>query len=291
MGPPFSVDITSPNFEPVGMYTHATDAGWISRTHRAIKPFRLRKPETVTDALGACADSDNATIIAGGIDLIRRMRNGDSWDALIDISGIRALRGITDLGGSVRIGALTTHWDIETDPVLAERLPDFQAAWKTIGNVRVRMTGTIGGNLMAAEAGYDGRVLLGAMGGTMIFHSGDGQYSAPAAADFRENLAPSLLTGVEIPVFDGARLAFDRSLKPVVSVAAQLHGDVARIGVGCAFKAPQFWSGPVDDMAGALPVAFPDPINNPMGGGDYRRRMIGVLAARLILTMQEEARP
>ena len=175
MGPPFSVDITSPNFEPVGMYTHATDAGWISRTHRAIKPFRLRKPETVTDALGACADSDNATIIAGGIDLIRRMRNGDSWDALIDISGIRALRGITDLGGSVRIGALTTHWDIETDPVLAERLPDFQAAWKTIGNVRVRMTGTIGGNLMAAEAGYDGRVLLGAMGGTMIFHSGDGQ--------------------------------------------------------------------------------------------------------------------
>jgi len=291
MGPPFSVDITSPNFEPVGMYTHATDAGWISRTHRAIKPFRLRKPETVTDALGACADSDNATIIAGGIDLIRRMRNGDSWDALIDISGIRALRGITDLGGSVRIGALTTHWDIETDPVLAERLPDFQAAWKTIGNVRVRMTGTIGGNLMAAEAGYDGRVLLGAMGGTMIFHSGDGQYSAPAAADFRENVAPSLLTGVEIPVFDGARLAFDRSLKPVVSVSAQLHGDVARIGVGCAFKAPQFWSGPVDDMAGALPAAFPDPINNPMGGGDYRRRMIGVLAARLILTIQEEARP
>ena len=269
------------------MYSHATDAGWISRTHQAIKPFRLRKPGTVSDALAACADSGNATFIAGGIDLVRRMRNGDSWDTLIDISGIRELRGITDLGGSVRIGALATHWDIETDPVLAERLPDFQAAWKTIGNVRVRMSGTIGGNLMAAEAGYDGRVLLGAMGGTIVFHAADGEYSVSAAADIIGIPTPPLLAGIEIPVLDGARFAFDRSLKPVVSVAAQLHEDVVRIGVGCAFEAPQFWSGPVGDMAQALPAAFPEPINNPMGSADYRRRMIGVLATRQILAMQE----
>jgi aerobic carbon-monoxide dehydrogenase medium subunit len=273
--------MTPPNFEPVVMYTHSTDAGWISRTHRAISPFRLQKPATVSDVLDAISEHGSASIIAGGIDLTRRMRAGDHWDTVIDISGVSGLRGISDAGDTIRVGALATHWDIETDPVLAVRLPAFQAAWKTIGNVRIRMTGTVGGNIMAAEPGYDGRVLLAAAGGRLIFATHSGEIFVPADAGPQDMPQDALLTALEIPAGDGGKIAFDRSLKPVVSVAVGLTGDQARIAVGCAYASPLCWSGPVNDIGDAISAPFPDPKDDPIGSAGYRRRMIGVLARRL----------
>ena len=79
-----------------------------------------------------------------------------------------------------------------------------------------------------------------------------------------------------------ARLSFDRSLKPVVSVAVGLDGGVVSVGVGCAHTTPFFWSGLIDDMEDALSAELPDPIDNPMGGAAYRRRMVGVLSRRLV---------
>tara|TARA_R110000868_G_scaffold1253_12_gene9779 strand:+ start:21003 stop:21821 length:819 start_codon:yes stop_codon:yes gene_type:complete len=262
------------------MYTHSTDAGWISRTHRAISPFRLEKPETLSDAVDAISAAGDVTIIAGGIDLVRRMRGGDTWNAVVDISGLAELRAIEDGGDKIRIGALATHWDIETDSVLASKMPDFQMAWKTIGNIRIRMTGTVGGNLMAAEPGYDGRVLLAAAGGSLVFLTQRGEVTVPADAG-PENIPPhALLTGIEVPA-RGAGIAFDRSLKPVVSVAVGLDGERARVSVGCAYDHPQCWSGPVEEIDDAVAAFPPEPRNNPMGSAAYRRRMITVLARRL----------
>jgi len=220
------------------MYTHSTDAGWISRTHRAIAPYRLQKPETVSDALDALSQSAAATIIAGGIDLTRRMRGGDTWDEVIDISGVAGLKGISRVGDTVRIGALATHWEVEIDPVLEACLPDFQAGWKTIGNIRIRMTGTVGGNLMAAEPGYDGRVLLAAAGGSLVFATADGEVSIPADTAPDRMPSPALLTALEIPTGTGVRVAFDRSLKPVVSVAVGLDGEGTTLGPALYFSAP-----------------------------------------------------
>jgi aerobic carbon-monoxide dehydrogenase medium subunit len=270
------------------MYTHSTDAGWISRTHKAIAPYRLQKPETVSDVLEALSHSGRATVIAGGIDLTRRMRGGDTWDEVIDISGVAGLKGISRVGGNIRIGALATHWDVESDPVLETYLPDFQAGWKTIGNIRIRMTGTVGGNLMAAEPGYDGCVLLAAAGGSLVFATVDGEVSVPAAEVSDHLPANALLTALEIPVAGNARLAFDRSLKPVVSVAVAIDGDRATVAIGCAFDHPICWSGPVVEIDTCAEM-FPDPKNNPMGSAAYRRRMIGVLARRLTDNLKAEA--
>lgn len=264
------------------MYTHATDAGWISRTHRAIAPFRLQRPTTPAEAVAALKDNADATIIAGGIDLIRRMRSGDTADTLIDLSGLAALREIVDRGDVVRIGALATHWDIETSALLAARLRAFQQAWTTIGNVRIRMTGTIGGNLMAAERAYDGPVLLGVIGAQLVFLTDAGETSITASSAPQDYPDRALLTAIDIPVSTAARLGFDRTLKPVVSVAAGLEGETVSIGAGCAYGAPFFWSGKTADMQNSLSAALPDPIDNPMGGGAYRRRMIDLLSGRLV---------
>ena len=212
------------------MYTHATDAGWISRTHRAIAPFRLQRPTTAAEAVAALSADGDASIIAGGIDLVRRMRSGDTVGTLIDLSGLTMLGAIEDRGDSIRVGALATHWDVETSPLLAGRLPAFQAAWKTIGNVRIRMTGTVGGNQMAAERAYDGPVLLGVIGAQLVFLTDAGEVSLPASSAPGDYPDRALLTAIDIPVSSGASLAFDRSLKPVVSVAVGLDGDTASVG-------------------------------------------------------------
>ncbi|MGB0629161.1 MAG: FAD binding domain-containing protein [Alphaproteobacteria bacterium] len=262
------------------MYTHSTDAGWVSRSHRAISPFRLVRPSTPEEAVDTLSREAGSTLIAGGIDLVRRMRGGDAWGTLIDISSIDGMNGIEDGGTYIRIGALATHWDVETSRLLAEKLPDFQAAWTTIGNVRIRMTGTVGGNLVAQEAGYDGRVILGVLGAVMIFGTAQGQIRIRAddtAAGFPEN---GLLTAIEIPVAANRKLLLDRSLKPVVSVAVSVEDGRYAIGVGCAFPAPVFQSGAGKIDAETVSASLPEPMGNPMGSAGYRRRMAGVLAAR-----------
>lgn len=262
------------------MFTHATDAGWISRSHRAISPFRLVRPITPEEAIDAYASEENATFIAGGIDLVRRMRGGDVWGTLIDISSIEEMRAIKDKDDHIEIGALTTHWDIETSDVLSARLPDFQAAWTTIGNVRIRMAGTVGGNVLAREAGYDGPVILGVLGAELVFATPGGTVSV-AADDTTAFPGDGLLTTVKIPVVDGRKMRFDRSLKPVVSAAVSVEGDSFSVGIGCAFPAPVFQSGSGAVDADAVSNALPEPVDNPMGGAAYRQRMAGVLAARL----------
>ncbi len=265
------------------MYTHSTDAGWISRSHAATRPFRLRKPETVDDALAALAEP-GAAAIAGGIDLIRRMRGGDEHGVLVDLSAVAGMRGIDDRGDNIRIGAMTSHWEIETDEMLARRLPDFQRAWTTIGNVRVRMAGSVGGNLIAAEPGYDGRVLLGVLGATLEFATEEGIVSVSAASP-SEWPVGGLLVSVGIPANGATRLSFDRSLKPVVSVAVALTGGEAVVGVGCAYPSPEFRiaKGGGEDVESG----FPPPVGNAMGSTAYRRRMIGVLARRQIAALRE----
>ena len=230
--------------------------------------------------------AEDAAIIAGGIDLVRRLRSGDTADTLIDLSGLKDLRAIEDRGDFVRIGALATHWDIETSPLLSECLTAFQAAWTTIGNVRIRMTGTLGGNLMAAEPTYDGPVLLGVLGAKLVFLSSAGETSVAASIDPRDYPSGALLISIDVPVSPTANLAFDRSLKPVVSVAAGLDGSTVSIAVGCAYPSPMFWTGHLSELPDGLAAALPDPIDNPMGSGAYRRRMISLLSRRLLEQMQ-----
>ena len=139
---------------------------------------------------------------------------------------------------------------------------------------------------MAGERGYDGRVLLGVLGAELLFRSVAGEVAVPAAAAPEDWPQHALLAGVRVPVTAGRRLAFDRSLKPVVSVAVALDGDRASVGIGCVFAAPKFWSGAAAD---AVPAdVLSDALDNPMGSAAYRRRMIGTLAQRQIRALTGE---
>tara|TARA_B100000686_G_scaffold290757_1_gene318322 strand:+ start:1408 stop:2226 length:819 start_codon:yes stop_codon:yes gene_type:complete len=269
------------------MNNYSTDsAGWVSRSHRAIFPFELARAFTVEEAVNLLATKKDGRLIAGGLDVTREMRAGQSHRLLIDISAIDELKGIRREANFIRIGALTTHWEIETDPLIKEFLPDFQEAWKTIGNIRIRMRGTVGGNLLAKNAGYDGQLLLGVCGAFLDFANIHGCYRVGAENICTEETALSLLVSILVPIVKEQKIGFDRSLKPVVSVAASLKGNAAKIGFGCVSSQPTFWSGEGEVEAETIMSIVPNKEDAPIGTMDYRRRMIGVLSKRLISNLQ-----
>lgn len=278
-------------------------SGWVSRSHRAIPPFRLHRPSSIDDALRLMAENSGARVLAGGIDLIAALRDGTLAPTpahIVWLGDIAELRGIGVTDDVLRIGATATHHDIERDGIIARLRPDIAAAWRTVGNIRVRMAGTIGGNLLAGNPAYEAPVILAAVGARLHFATPDGAVAVDLghSADWMPPQA-SLLTHIDIPLDGTRRLAFDRGLKPVISVALGIHegpdGTVAaRAAVGCTHAravALNLDIGPgglVELMSDATAIAerfaaaLSEPIGNAIAGADYRRRMAGVLLRRLI---------
>lgn len=270
------------------------EAGWVSRGHGSIAPFELIRPTRVADALEAhnTGEEISAAYIAGGIDQVNWMQDGDAPDRVVDISRVQGLTDISEKNGVLNIGAGVTHHRIETDPLIASLAPDLATAWATFGNIRIRMTGTIGGNVMARHPNYDGPVLLAARGARYVFEKPDGTTSLVDAERSPDVEPGALLTRIVIPTGEKRRLVFDRSLKPVISVAAGVDGNGSgRVAFGCAFPETvcvKFDAGgDAGDIAEEISGNLPRPIQNAFAGSDYRRRMARVLLERQIVRLTE----
>ena len=190
-------------------------------------------------------------------------------------SGLEVLDEISLREGVLFIGAAVTHARIETDRLVGTVRPDLADAWRTVGNARIRSTGTVGGNLMAFDAGYDAAPILAAAGAELIFMDPDGAERRCAVADRPHD---RLLVGCEVPVI--GRVVYDRSLKPVASVAV---GD-NHMAIGCAYRDVEVL--PIDaadaDAARAALGELADPAGDVFASAAYRRRIIEVLAHRCL---------
>ncbi|WP_419553089.1 2Fe-2S iron-sulfur cluster-binding protein [Candidatus Poriferisodalis sp.] len=260
---------------------HAAPDGLISRSHLGIEPFALYRPGSLADAASMIAAG--AWAHAGGIDVAQRLRNGEVAPALVPLckpgrsspSGLEVLDEISLGDGVLFIGAAVTHARIETDRLVRTVRPDLADAWRTIGNVRIRSAGTLGGNLMAFDSGYDAAPILAAAGAELIFMEPDGSGRRCAVADRPHD---RLLVGCEVPL--AGYVVYERSLKPVASVAV---GD-NHIAIGCAYPEVEVLpSGAADAAAArALLGALPDPTDDVFASTAYRRRVIDVLVGRCL---------
>ena len=147
--------------------SRAMDSGFVSRSHRAISPFVLSRPDDVETA--ASHIRTGALAHAGGVDVVARLQAGATAREVVHLGGIEEL-SVLDLDGDViRIGSMVTHHRMENDELLRSVRPDLAAAWATVGNVRIRRTGTVGGNVLARDASYDAAPLLAAVGASMMW--------------------------------------------------------------------------------------------------------------------------
>ena len=107
--------------------------------------FEYSAPASLKDALGLLAQEDTK-VLAGGMSLIPLMKLRLALPGqLVDIGRIADLNFIHEEGGVLRIGATTTHYQVESSPLIRSRCPLLAEAASHIGDIQVRNVGTIGG--------------------------------------------------------------------------------------------------------------------------------------------------
>ena len=119
--------------------------------------FAYARPSTVDEALQAIAEGgDDVKIMAGGQSLIPVMRlRLAAPETVVDLTRVAEMRGVRDDGDAIVIGAMTTHHDVMTDPLVLQHAPLIAEATETVADRQVRHRGTFGGALAHADPAGD----------------------------------------------------------------------------------------------------------------------------------------
>jgi carbon-monoxide dehydrogenase medium subunit len=274
--------------------------------------FDYVRPDTLDDAVRALAEAgDEAKVIAGGQSLLPLLRLRLAYpEVLIDLGGIDELRGVTDAGDALVIGARTTHYQLIHDPLVAEHTGLLAQATSTVADPAVRHRGTLGGALAHADPAGDLPAVILALDSTLIARGPGGEREIAAADFFVDYLTSSLdpdeiLTAIRIPKLGpgwGYRYEkFHRTAQSwaTVGVAALVRRDngtvtAARIGLTNmgtvpirATPAEQAASGAEASRAALSEAAAhadegTQPPGDLHGAPDYRRHLARVLTGRAL---------
>jgi len=270
-------------------------------------------PQSIDEALAALGrGSEGTRIIAGGTDLIPRMRaRMVEPSTLVDLR-LLGLDSIDIIGNRIHIGARTTHTGVLESEILAQHCPAIITAAQDIAGPPIRNRGTVGGNLVNASPAADLATPLLAHDAVAVLAKAGAEREVPLAEFFTGPGATvldadELLKEIHIPTLsENTTSAFIKLGKrkamaiAVVSVAARLTLDEvgkileARIALGSvapipmrAVKAEAVLEGQEPSAeffaeAGQVASAEASPISDLRASGDYRKKMVAVLTRRAL---------
>ncbi|HSE96556.1 MAG TPA: xanthine dehydrogenase family protein subunit M [Methylomirabilota bacterium] len=168
--------------------------------------FEYHRPGSVEEAVGLLTRyKDDAKVVAGGHSLIPMMKLRLAQPKhLVDIRRIGGLSGVREEGGTIAIGALTTHYAIESNAALKGKCPILPEAGAMIGDPQVRNQGTMGGSLAHADPAADWPAVVLALGAEMKAVGPKGARTIKAQDFFTDLLTTALrpdeiLTEIRIP--------------------------------------------------------------------------------------------
>jgi CO/xanthine dehydrogenase FAD-binding subunit len=110
---------------------------------------------TKEEAIGSLRDHSGSVLLAGGTDLLVRMRRGETHAHLVDITRVPELSGVASKNGRLYIGACTTHSAISRNADIINGARSLSIACGLVGSPQIRNMGTIGGNLVNASPAAD----------------------------------------------------------------------------------------------------------------------------------------
>jgi aerobic carbon-monoxide dehydrogenase medium subunit len=277
--------------------------------------FALHAPRTVGEAVDLLGrHGEDATVYAGGTELLLAMKLRIlRYGHLIDVKRIPELGDIAvTANGSLAVGALATHHTLERHPLLVRHAPAYAALSRAIANVRVRVAGTIGGNLCFAEPHADPPALLAALGAAVRLVGPHGHREVPVGefvqGAFDTARRPDeVLTRVTIPLSPAPRSAayerFAHLERPTAGAAVvlTLAADRQRIAtasvwVGAVGPRPAPVPAVAEPLAGAPVAALGEILPGAArrgaeacsvdedihGSEDYKRHLVQVLIERAV---------
>ena len=142
----------------------------------------LYEATSVDDACRALAEDPEAEVIAGGTDVLVKLREGKGAPAhLVSIHELHdELDGVTlSEDGTVEIGPITWFHHVTTSPVIQATVPTLGEACDTPGGPQLRVSGTIGGNICTAATSADSASTLFAYGALLDVKSARGERTIP----------------------------------------------------------------------------------------------------------------
>jgi carbon-monoxide dehydrogenase medium subunit len=210
--------------------------------------FDYHTPGTVKEALDLLGKyKDDAKLLAGGHSLLPAMKFRLARPAhVVDLRKVPGLSGIKEEGGMLVIGAMTTHWAVESSPLVKAKCPVLAQTAAQIGDPMVRNMGTIGGSLTHADPAADYPATIIALNAEMVVEGPKGKRTIKVDDFFKSLMTTAvgpdeILTEVRVPVC-GANVgcAYMKFPHPasrfaVVGVAAALTldgGKVSKASIG-----------------------------------------------------------
>ena len=275
--------------------------------------FRYEAPHSLDEAIGLLhGGGDNAKVLAGGQSLVPLMKlRFASPELVVDINNLPGLdyhRAGPD--GTLHVGALCRHADLERSALLKSTQPTMAAAAPLIADPIVRNRGTLVGSLCHADPQGDWASVVLALGGSVVARGPGGTRTIPVAefvtGPFQNVLDPDeIAVEAVIPAANGARaggyLKLERRVGDFatvgVAVAVELSGEVvtragiALTGVGgstieAAEAAGALTGQPLSpdtiEQAATLAAQAAQPRTDHRGSAEYKRHMVHTFVARIL---------
>ena len=178
--------------------------------------FDYSAPETLSEALRLLAGNSEAKVLAGGQSLVPMLKFRLARpEHVIDLQHIPDLNFIAEDNGMIRIGAMTTHHQVETSALLQEKCSLLAKTAGHIGDVQVRNRGTIGGSVVHADPAADYPAALLALEAKVKLAGSSGE----RVVAFDEFLVDALTTSIE-----------------EAEILTEVHVPVERTGVKTAYR-------------------------------------------------------
>ena len=266
-----------------------------------MRPFRYEQPTRLADALALLAEG-SARVLAGGTDLVIRLRDGSLRpDVVVDLKRIAEIDdGIHEVDDRMVIGARAVMTDIAAHPRVRADFPALAEAALVVGSVQIRNRATLAGNVCNASPAADTAPALLVYDAVVVAAGAGGERRIPIDAFFVRSgvttLEPGeLVTAIELPLPTQARGSVHQrrtrrrghDLASVTLACAITRDGTTRLAYGSVGPRPVLATADGGEgLAGdvlerMLSAASPSP-TSLRASPEYRLAMLRVLAGRAL---------
>lgn len=284
-----------------------------------LTPFQYHQPTSIQEAVETLRKHPDAKPLAGGTDLIPKMKQALIKPThIVNLKKIPELNIVEERGEAIHIGAAVKLRELEKNETVKRLLPLLNSCVKSIGSVQIRNMGTIGGNVCNASPAADAALGLVALEATVHIAGPDGERTVETKDFFK---GPGLtvlsddeiVTGFTVPVpteetgtcfLSVGRTSLDISTISI-AVALKTDGDRvkdAKIALGSVAPTPlrlldveKHLKGKtlteklIEDTANKVPESI-HPITDVRGTAEYRRKASKGLAVDALTEAWREGR-
>jgi carbon-monoxide dehydrogenase medium subunit len=279
-----------------------------------VRSFGLERPTTIADAIAILQGDPDARLLAGGTDLIIRLRDGTvRTRTVVDVKRIAELdANLDELAGGLAFGARAAMTEIAAHPLVRERYTALAEGALVVGSVQIRNRATLAGNICNASPAADTSPALLVFGAVVLARGPGGERRIPIDEFFVRSgvttLRPGeIVTRIELPALPSPagsthvrrtrRRGHD--LASITLACAVLASGETRIAFGSVGPRPVLRADPSGTLADPsapdearlriLDELFAEAAPSPgsmRASPDYRLAMLRVLGLRAIAAAQ-----